>query len=104
MQTHPALIERSVGSTLCSFSRGKLTSEEAALDLFELVSSQINGRTHYSMAVLGYYVRAILNGMSNREIALADAFDAFVDAAIVGTQGHSSVTARLAQPLSTARN
>jgi hypothetical protein len=103
MQTHPALIERSVGSTLCSFSRGKLTFEEAALDLFEVVSSQISGRTHYSMAIIGYYVRAILAGMRNREIALADAFDAFVDAAAAGTEGHCSVTSRLAQPLSSAR-
>jgi hypothetical protein len=104
MQTHPALIERSVGATLCSFSRGKLTSEEAALDLFELISGQINGRTHYSMAVIGYYVRAILAGMSNREIDLPDAFDAFVDAAVAGAEGHSLVTIRLAQPLSSVRH
>lgn len=100
MQTHPSLIERSVGATLCSFSQGRLTFEEAALDLFELVSMQINGRTHYSMAVIGYYVRAILTGMGRKEIDLPDAFDAFVDAAAVGAEGAPSVAGRLAQPVS----
>lgn len=104
MQMHPALIERSVGATLCSFSNGRMAFEEAALDLFELVSMGISGRTHYSMAVIGYYVRALLRAMESKDIELADAFDAFVDAAASGTDGHASVTVRLSQPLSAARH
>ncbi|MFT4075134.1 MAG: hypothetical protein QM647_06340 [Asticcacaulis sp.] len=99
MQTHPALIERSVGATLRTLSRGQMTREEATLDLIELIASQIVGKTDYAMAVIGYYVRAVLNGYADNHIALADAFDAFTDAAAEAGHGHVAVSLRLSQPL-----
>lgn len=104
MQTHPALIERSVGATLTEFSNGRLTYEEAVLDLFELICTQMNGKTYYSMAVIGYYVRAILNSLAAKDIHLADAFDAFVDAAAEGSNGQAPVTIRLAKSLAHTRH
>ncbi|HTN41915.1 MAG TPA: hypothetical protein VLZ84_12230 [Asticcacaulis sp.] len=104
MQTHPALIERSVGATLTGFSNGRLTYEEAVLDLFELICAQINGKTYYSMAVIGYYVRAILKSLAANNLDLADAFDAFVDAAAEGANGQAPVTIRLARSLSATRH
>lgn len=102
MQTHPALIERSVGATLNAFSRGQLAHEEAELDLVELITSQIVGKTDYSVAVIGFYVRAVLKALARRQIDLPDVFDALVDAAAEG--GHTTASLRLSEPLSRLRH
>ena len=99
MQTHPSLIERSVGATLCAFARGRIGFEEAHLDLTELVATQIVGKTPFSIAAIGYYVRAVLKALMEHKVALADVFDALVDAAAVGSEDHRAVTLRLAEPL-----
>lgn len=99
MHTHPTLIERSVGSTLCAFKSGRITLDEASLDLVELIANQIVGRTNYAVAVLGYYVRKALEALADRQIDLSDVFDAIVDAAMEGPQGHVAASSRLAQPL-----
>ena len=102
MQTHPALIERSVGATLSAFSRGQLAHEEAELDLVELITSQIVGKTDYAVAVIGYYVRAVLKALAQKQIDLPDVFDALVDAAAEG--GHATASLRLSEPLSKLRH
>ena len=99
MHTHPTLIERSVGSTLCAFKAGRMTIDEAALDLIELIASQIVGRTNYAMAVIGYYVRAVLKALAEKQLELPDVFDAIVDAAMEGARGHVAASSRLAQPI-----
>jgi len=97
--THPTLIERSVGSTLCAFKAGRLTIDEAAYDLVEIIASQIVGRTNYSMAVIGYYVRKALTALADKKLDLSDVFDAVVDAAMDGPQGHVAASTKLAQPI-----
>jgi hypothetical protein len=104
MQTHPALIERSVGATLSAFSRGQLAHEEAEIDLIEVVTSQIVGKTDYAVAVIGYYVRAVLRAYVRKQIDMADVFDAFVDATAAGSQGHMPASLCLSQPLSRLRH
>ncbi len=104
MQTHPTLIERSVGATLCAFSRGQVTHEEAEMDLVELVTSQIVGKTDYAVAVIGFYVRTVLKAMADKQVDLPDAFDAFVDAAVIGANGHMPVSLRLSEPLTRLRH
>lgn len=99
MLTHPSLIERSVGATLSAFARGYVPSEEAEMDIVELIAGQIDGKTDYAMAVIGYYVRAILKAYDSRQIEFPDAFDTFVDAAIAGQGGHTCVSERLAEPI-----
>jgi|GEM_PF-6761687 hypothetical protein len=99
MHTHPTLIERSVGSTLCAFKAGRLTMDEAALDLIEIVASQIVGRTNYAMAVIGYYVRTALKALADKKLELPDVFDAIVDAAMEGPRGHVAASTRLAQQI-----
>lgn len=99
MQTHPTLIERSVGSTLCAFKAGRLTLDEAAFDLVEVIASQILGRTNYAMAVIGYYVRKALMALADKQLELPDVFDAIVDAAMEGPRGHVAAAAKLAQPI-----
>lgn len=97
--THPTLIERSVGSTLCAFKAGRLTLDEAALDLVEVIASQIVGKTNYAMAVIGYYVRRALTALADNKLDLPDVFDAIVDAAMEGPQGHVAASRKLAQPI-----
>ena len=103
MQTHPLLIERSVGATLCAFQRGQVTPEEAELDLVELISTQISGRTSYATAVIGFYVRANLKSLAAKQIALADVFDTMVDAAAEAAHGHIPATVKLSQSFIGAR-
>lgn len=97
--THPTLIERSVGSTLCAFKAGRLTIDEAAMDLVEVIASQIVGKTNYAMAVIGYYVRRALVAMADNKLDLPDVFDAVVDAAMDGRRGHVAASRRLAEPI-----
>lgn len=104
MQTHPSLIERSVGATLCAFTRRDLPPEEAELELVEIIASQIDGKTDYAMAVIGFYVRQMLKALSARQMALADAFDAVVDAAASATSGHMQAALKLSEPVSRLRH
>ncbi len=104
MQTHPALIERSVGATLGAFSRGHLGHEEAEFDLVEVIASQINGKTDYAMAVLGFYVRAVLKAMVEKQIDQADVFDAVVDAAAAAGGGHMPASLKLSETLCRLRH
>ncbi len=103
MQTHPGLIERSVGATLREFSTGRITHEEAEFDLVELIANQITGKTDYAVAVIGFYIRAVLKAMAERRIDMADVFDACVDAAAACTQGHMPASRCLAEPLNRLR-
>lgn len=103
MQTHPSLVERSVGAILKAFSRGQVTLEEAELDLTELLATQMIGKTDYCVAVIGFYVRAVLKALASRQIDLPDAFDTFVDAAIAASGGTGRVSAQLAQPFARLR-
>ena len=103
MQTHPALIERSVAATLRALSRGQLTHEEAELDLIELVASQISGKTDYAVAVIGFYVRAVLKAFARKQIDLPDVFDALVDAVAAGNRGHMPASQCLSAPLARLR-
>lgn len=102
MQTHPALIERSVGATLTAFSRGQLAHEEAEMDLVEVITGQILGKTDYAVAVIGFYVRAMLKAFALRQIDFPDVFDAMVDAA--AENGHATASLRLSEPLSRLRH
>ena len=104
MQTHPSLIERSCGATLGALSRGHLAHEEAEMDLVELITSQIDGRTDYAVAVIGFYVRAVLKAMVQKRIDQADVFDAVVDAAAAAGQGHMPASLKLSEPLSRLRH
>ncbi len=104
MQTHPSLIERSAGATLGAFSRGQMGHEEAEMDLVELIASQIDGKTDYAVAVLGFYVRAVLKAMTQKQIDLPDVFDAVVDAAAAAGEGHMPASLKLSEPLCRLRN
>jgi hypothetical protein len=97
--THPTLIERSVGATLCAFKAGLLTIDEAALDLVEVIASQIVGKTYYAMAVIGFYVRKALEALAEQQLDLPDVFDAVVDAAMEGPHGHVAASSKLAEPI-----
>lgn len=101
---HPSLIERSVGATLRAFTNGKVTPEEAELDLVELIASQIVGKTDYAVAVIGFYVRAVLKAVSHRRIDPTEAFETFVEAAIGAGEDREPVSLRLAQPFAKARS
>lgn len=95
---HPSLIERSVGATLRAFSNGRITIEEAELDLVELIASQMVGKTDYAVAVIAYYVRAVLKSLSRHKISTVEAFETIVDGAIGAAEGKEPVSARLASP------
>lgn len=96
---HPSLLERAVGATLRTFSRGEVTQEEAELDLVELIACQIIGKTDYTVATVGFYVRSIMKALSERRMAVEQAYETFVDAAIAAGEGEVPVTTRLAQAL-----
>ncbi len=100
MQTHPSLVERSIGATLKAYKNGQLRLEEAELDLVELIANQITGKTDYAVAVLGFYVRAVLKAFARRQIDLPDAFDAVADAVAIAEHGHMPASLRLSQELS----
>lgn len=104
MQTHPSLIERTVGATLCAFSRQEMPYEEAEMELVEVIASQIDGRTDYAMAVIGYYVREMLKALAANQVVLADVFDAFVDAAAEAEYGHTQAALKLSEPISRLRH
>ncbi len=100
---HPSLIERSVGATLRAFSKGQVTREEAELDLIELIASQMVGKTDYIVAVVGYYVKALLDAVSRGHIDFTAAFETLVDAALTGAEYNIPLSARLATPFLKAR-
>jgi hypothetical protein len=96
---HPSLIERSVGATLRAYLDRQLTPEEAEFDLVELIATQIFGKTDYAVAVIGYYVRNMLKGLSNGKIGFVQAFESLVDAALIASDGNTPVSSCLANAL-----
>ncbi len=101
---HPSLIERSVGATLRAFSKGQVTFEEAELDLVELIANQMIGKTDYAVAVIAYYVRAVLKSLSRHRISALEAFETIVDSAIGAAEGREPVSSRLARPFFTMKS